>query len=106
VLYNNTMAIGVTVGAKLGEQEVTRFFLHGPTPNPAAGTSVIEFGLPKATQVEFRLVDVAGRTVREVNETMSPGVHTITLDNLATGVYFYHFSAGSEVRYGKLVIVQ
>jgi len=52
------------------------------------------------------LVDVAGRTVREVNETMAPGVHTITLDNLATGVYFYHFSAGNEVRYGKLVIVQ
>jgi len=106
VLYNNTMTINVTVGAKLGEQEVTRFFLHGPTPNPAAGTSVIEFGLPKATRVEFRLVDIAGRTVREVNETMASGVHTITLDNIATGVYFYHFSAGSEARYGKLVIVQ
>jgi len=67
---------------------------------------VIEFGLPTATRVEFRLVDVAGRTVREVNETMAPGIHTMTLDNLATGVYFYHFSAGNEVRYGKLVIVQ
>ena len=105
-LMNNMLAVNVTVGAKLGEQEVTRFFLHGPTPNPAAGTSVIEFGLPKATRVEFRLVDIAGRTVREVNETMASGVHTIRLDNLATGVYFYHFSAGSEVRYGKFVIVQ
>jgi len=67
---------------------------------------VIEFGLPTATRVEFRLVDVAGRTVREVNETMASGVHTITLDNLATGVYFYRFSAGTYVSGGKLVVVR
>ena len=105
-LMNNMLTVNVTAGAKMGEQEVTRFFFHGPTPNPAAGTSVIEFGLPKATRVEFRLVDVAGRTVREVNETMASGVHTIILDNLATGVYFYRFSAGTYVSGGKLVVVR
>ncbi len=60
------------------------------SPNPATGTAQIYFSLPTDEDVTIKLVDVLGRTVREVfSGILGSGDHAIPFEagSLAAGVY-------------------
>ncbi len=58
--------------------------------NPFTVAPVLHWNLAKAEHVSVRLLDIAGRVVFGSEETLSAGVHHLTLNssaNLAPGVY-------------------
>lgn len=82
-------------------------------PNPFNPTTIIEYELPEARQVELRVYDLQGRVVRVlVDERRSAGVHRITWDGTderdqrASGVYFYRMEAGGKIEVKKMVLVR
>ncbi len=89
------------------------FELGQNTPNPFRPTTTIRFSLPSERQVELRVFDVAGRTVKTLaSGPMAAGVHTLTWDatndagsHLSSGVYFYRLTAGKDRAQRKMVIV-
>ncbi len=84
------------------------------TPNPARGAVRIAWSLPQAADVELSLVDIAGRTVRELVRGPQPaGSRELVWDGAAadgrplrSGAYFVHGRVGGEVVQARLVLVR
>lgn len=78
------------------------------SPNPFRTNTTIDFALARETDVELRILDVAGRVVRTlVTGTLEAGEHEVEWDGRdklgatsTSGVYFYRLDtpAGSETR--------
>jgi len=86
-----------------------KFELGQNYPNPFNPTTTIEFSLPARSSVRLALVDMLGRTVREITTgDYTAGTHKVTLDasGLASGVYFYKLQANNFVDVKKLVVMK
>ncbi len=97
----------VTV-ARRGPRDVE---LLGTYPNPARQRVTVRFAIPEETEadaVQLRLYDVLGRRVRTVEATAEPGRHKrrLSVDGLASGVYFLRLRAGKILKTRKLTVVQ
>jgi hypothetical protein len=89
------------------------FRLHANTPNPFATTTSIAFSLPRETDVQLHVFDLAGRRVREVlARRMPPGRHQVSWDGrdesgrrAAHGIYLLRLQAGELRAHRKLALV-
>jgi len=81
------------------------YSLNQNYPNPFNPETSIEYGLPIAGKVTISIYDINGKLVRNlINEWQSAGNHSSEWDGrdnngakVSSGVYFYHFKAGSHV---------
>jgi len=77
------------------EESNVNFVLNQNIPNPFNNNSVINYTLNEASNVSFKIVDITGKIVMNLNEgTLSAGAHMINLnaDVFAKGVYHYTLS--------------
>ena len=77
----------------------TNFSLHSAYPNPFNPTTQIGFEIPAESMVQLSIFDLRGQEVKTlVNELTSPGTYSISWDagNVASGVYFAHFTASGD----------
>ena len=85
------------------------FTLYQNFPNPFNNTTVIKFDLPATSKVEIFLYDILGRQLRNILEDeMEIGTHKVnlTLNDFASGVYFYQIKAGSFIQTKKLMLLK
>lgn len=92
-----------------------RYWLSQNVPNPfgpGSGTS-IRYSVARAGEVRLRILDVAGRLVRVIEERAGLGVNTIVWDGtdregrrLASGVYFYDLKAGDFSARKRMLLVE
>ena len=83
-------------------------------PNPFTETTTLRIGLPKASDVEIDVFDVAGRSVRiEHTATLAAGWREVSFDArdaagqaLPSGVYFYRVKAAGQTITRKMVIAR
>jgi flagellar hook assembly protein FlgD len=83
-------------------------------PSPFEGSTVIEFGLPKAAEVSLAIFDVSGRQVATLAEGVhEAGYHQVTWtgsraggDRVSPGVYFYRLVTGYNVLTRKMLVVK
>jgi hypothetical protein len=78
-------------------------------PNPFNGGTVIRYLLPTASFVILRVYNLLGAVVAELaNQQQEAGYHEAHFNsgNLASGVYFYSFRAGSFVDLKKMIYVK
>ncbi len=83
-------------------------------PNPFTATTTLRIGLPKASEVEIDVFDVAGRRVRsERLATLAAGWREVSFDardaggqTLPSGVYFYRVRASGTTVTHKMVIAR
>ncbi|HXX65210.1 MAG TPA: discoidin domain-containing protein, partial [Bacteroidota bacterium] len=84
-----------------------RYALHENYPNPFNPSTVISFDLPRASEVSLRIYDLLGREVATlVHGMVAAGAHRVSwrAADLASGVYFCRFVAGSYAAVKKLVL--
>jgi len=92
----------------------TDFALRQNFPNPFNPTTIIQYALPKASQVRIEIYNVLGQRVRVlVDETQEPGYKTINWDGkddagneASSGVYFCRIQAGSFVKSMKMTLLK
>lgn len=85
------------------------FSLDQNYPNPFNPTTAINYRLSTVGSVSLVVYDVLGRKVKTlVNESQSPGEHTVVFDGsgLASGVYFYSLHAGSYFQQRKMMLIK
>lgn len=78
-------------------------------PNPFNPSTVIEYSVPTAGDVNLAVFDLLGREVRTlVSGPVTAGVHRVRFDarDLASGVYLYRLRAGDFVQTRKLTLVR
>jgi len=90
------------------------FDLRQNYPNPFNPTTVIEYALPKASEVKIHIYNILGQKVRSlVDEPQEPGYKTIHWDGKddngnegSSGVYFYRIEAGDFVKCKKMTLLK
>ena len=78
-------------------------------PNPFNPSTTVRYTLPEGSQVKLDIVDLLGRTVRELAiGYQEAGSHSLTLDagGLSSGVYLYRLRAGDLVRTRTMVLLK
>jgi hypothetical protein len=87
--------------------------LRPGTPNPFARTTSIRFDLPAAARVRLTVLDVAGRTVRRLDDATFPaGAHATVWDGtddhgvrVRGGVYFARLGVNGTQRSSRVVFL-
>jgi hypothetical protein len=101
----------VTPVDELGGSQVGRIVLGQSWPNPANGSTRIQFELGKDSRVRLRVFDAAGRLVRIVEDGFVPaGAHVRMWDgrddrdsSVASGIYFYELDVDGRREARKIV---
>ncbi len=86
-----------------------RLLLGQNYPNPFRQTTRIPFSLPVRQHVSMQVFGVNGREVAVlVDEELEPGQYEVqvTAGDLAPGIYFYRFQAGTDTRVRKLLLLR
>jgi hypothetical protein len=87
----------------------TAYVLHQNYPNPFNPRTVVSCQLPVASDVRLVVCDILGREVAVLlNERKAPGRYTAEFDasGLASGIYFYHLTAGKFEETRKMVLLK
>ena len=95
----------------LGGNAVGRVVLGQSWPNPANGSTRIQFELGKDSRVRLRVFDAAGRLVRSIEDGFVPaGAHVRAWDGrdergeiAASGIYFYELDVDGRREARKVV---
>lgn len=96
-----------------GDGELT-FSVGRCSPNPFMGGTSLALSLPRDTDVNVAIYDVAGRRVRTLmSGTLTRGIHEIAWDGLdrsgakvSNGVYFYRVKAGEVEQLRTAVLLR
>ena len=74
-------------------------------PNPASQMVQFNYNLAPGKSAKWRLFNSLGKEVRQVSFATSRGNHTVSLNELAPGIYYYNVEvAGELLKSGKLVV--
>jgi hypothetical protein len=96
------------------DEPITAVSLAGAHPNPFSTQTSVSFALPRAAHVSLEIYDLAGRSVRTLeNREMTAGVHAVTWDGkdgsgapLAAGVYFCRLIADGVTDSSKVIRIE
>ena len=97
----------VSVPALAAAQWPRSLSLHGPYPNPALASSLLEVTISKRSAVRVTLSDLTGRELGLLFEgEQTPGEFYVPIDTspLAPGSYFIVAKAGEETRTARLIV--
>ena len=87
------------------ELEQNGFALNQNQPNPFTGSSMVEFELAKnANSAQFTVTDVAGRVVSTEKVSNTVGKHTVKLNSLESGVYYYTLNVDGKTNTKKMIV--
>ncbi|MGD1045167.1 MAG: endo-1,4-beta-xylanase [Bacteroidota bacterium] len=101
---NNPTGVEETVSRIPSHYELEQNF-----PNPFNPATSIRYDISKTSQVTLKVFDILGRQVQTLVNTMqAPGQYTVTFtgQNLASGIYFYRFEAGTFTETKKLMLLK
>jgi len=85
------------------------FSLHQNYPNPFNPSTTIKFEVSQPSIVKIAIYDLLGREVlAPVNEFKNPGSYevTVSLNSLASGMYFYKMTAGNYSDIRKMTLTK
>ncbi|MBC7188466.1 MAG: T9SS type A sorting domain-containing protein, partial [Calditrichaeota bacterium] len=107
-IYYEGGSLKIAVGVTSRQENVPRaFFVEQNYPNPFRGTTSIRFGLPSASYVSVKVLNLLGQEVATLYEgKKQPGVHELTWGprGLPMGIYFYRVQAGDVVKMGRMLV--
>jgi len=102
------------VGNQSVENVIRIFTLLQNYPNPFNPSTTIEFQIPKAGNVEIRIINIAGQLVRTIeNKFVAAGTHRVVWDGktaggqaVASGPYICQVSFENSVLTKKLLLIK
>jgi hypothetical protein len=104
------MMIRSVVDPIIGINEINNSVnLFSCMPNPANNTTQISYELKNNEKVSIIITDIAGRTVKTLNQgTQAKGNYSVDLDlsNLTSGTYFYTLKTATTQATEKLIVVK
>ena len=105
IKYSQTVGIN-----KYNNQTLRNFTLGQNYPNPFNPMTVIEYQIPKASNIKLTLYGISGEVVKLlVNSFLYPGNYSIVLnmEDMASGIYFYRLVANDKIiSVKKLVLIK
>ncbi len=80
--------------------------LYEAQPNPANNLTTFTYFLPESGAISFKLYDLNGRLVQEIEAPKNTGFNTVSFNTstLQAGTYLYSLSSGGITRTKQLVV--
>lgn len=105
LLRYNAAFIGIE---PISAQIPAAYKLYQNYPNPFNPSTNIRFDIPQPAEIIFKVYDVTGRLVYELNEQKSAGIYEVAFEGsgLASGIYYYSISAGRFTETKKMVLIK
>ena len=73
--------------------------------NPSLGNFAVQVSVPQPVMVDLVLHDITGRVVTTYSQELPSGVHTVSFNNLAEGVYFCTVHAGDFTATERIIVL-
>jgi hypothetical protein len=99
----------IAIASVVSVEEIRYFWLNQNIPNPFSQETQFNFYLPRASHVEFSILDMLGKTIEIIiSEDMEAGEHSkrFQSNNLLPGVYYYKLETPNYYETRKMVIVK
>ena len=107
---NDDDFVGFTTDVNEGEEIPTEYSLSQNYPNPFNPSTTIQYSLPEAGDVVFKIYNLLGQEVRTVfnNVTQSAGTHSVVISasDLPSGIYFYSFRVNDFAQVKKMIFMK
>jgi hypothetical protein len=86
----------------------TEFAVKANYPNPFNAKTMINFDLPKDSDVNINIYSITGQLVETISGQFEAGSRSITWDasDVASGIYFYKVSAGDFSQTMKMTLLK
>ena len=91
-------------------QTIFRNFLYQNVPNPAFGSTTINYSIAQKGKVLLEVFNTLGQRIMcLVDQKQLPGVYKVTwnfiINHVPAGVYFYRLKAGNYEKIRKMVVL-
>jgi len=98
--------IHIMPASGLKDEELNRFSVTAPMPNPTSGKTKFEFNTLQGGEVEFMLYNTLGSLVKKETIKAEKGINTYQLDAsvLAPGMYVYSLRQGGAVLTRRMTV--
>ena len=96
-----------TTDVSSDKQKVDSYSLNQNYPNPFNPSTVINFSIPKTSNVQVTIFDALGRKIKTlIDEEKNPGNYSVQFDGagLASGVYYYLLVTENFIDAKKMVL--
>ncbi|MGB5849882.1 MAG: T9SS type A sorting domain-containing protein [Ignavibacteriaceae bacterium] len=107
---NDDDFIGFTTDVTEGEEIPAEYSLSQNYPNPFNPSTTIQYSLPEAGDVTFRIYNLLGQEVKTVfdNIPQSAGTHSVVFSasELPSGIYFYSFRVNDFAQVKKMILMK
>ena len=87
----------------------TKFDLSNNYPNPFNPSTAIKVSLAKSGVMSLKIYNVLGQVVKVVDQGNKPAgeyVYNVSMDNFASGVYFYMLQQGPNMVTKKMILLK
>jgi hypothetical protein len=109
-ISNTNFTITPPIGIQNLSGTPVKFGLSQNYPNPFNPVTLIQYGIPKKSNVTLSIYDVTGRLVSNLinNLTQTEGYYSVEFDatNLPSGVYYYSIKAGDFTETRKMIMIK
>jgi len=105
--YENLMI--TNIGLYNQNHNLKIFRLYNNYPNPFNPSTTIEYSIPKSSNVEVSVYNIAGQKLTTlINKSHTPGNHQVNWDGseYASGVYIYKINADNFVQSKKMLLIR
>ena len=88
---------------------ITEFMMSAAYPNPFNPSTTIDYQLPDSRKVTLNIYDLNGQKVRTlINDIQDAGYYSLcfTANDLPSGMYICHFTAGANIKSMKLILMK
>ncbi len=92
-----------------GSEIPTKYTLYQNYPNPFNPSTIINYSIPKRSNIIIRVYDIIGREMATLlNEEKDAGNYSVKFDGskLSSGIYFYQLRSGNFVETKKLLLMK
>jgi hypothetical protein len=109
-ISNTNFTVTTTTGIQNQTGTPVEFGLSQNFPNPFNPVTILNYGIPKRSNVTLEVFDVTGKLVSTIvnNLFQTEGYYSIEFDasNLPSGVYYYRITAGEFIDSKKMILVK
>ncbi len=109
-ISNTDFIITPPIGIQNLSGTPVKFGLSQNYPNPFNPVTLIQYGIPKRSNVSMNIYDVTGKLVSQLinNLTQTEGYYSVEFDatNLPSGVYYYSITAGDFSETRKMILIK